>query len=84
MIDITEKEIFKEFEAEKGYDPHTTSDCELTNWLVKKLIESRRENKERHKDEIIHAFQSGSDNGVTMRSIEAGEEFYKNTYEKEN
>lgn len=40
---MTEKEIFIEFEKEKGFDPITTSDCELTNWLVKKLIEARNE-----------------------------------------
>jgi len=39
--------------------------------------------KELHKDEIIHAFQSGSDNGVTMRSIEEAEEFYNETFKSE-
>ena len=36
-----EEQIFREFESEKGYDPITTSDCELTNWLIKKLIEAK-------------------------------------------
>ena len=42
------KDILKDFELEKGYDPITTSDCELTNWLIKKLIEARHEIGELH------------------------------------
>jgi len=40
-----QEEILREFDAEFGYYPMTTSDCELTNWLIKKLIESRAESK---------------------------------------
>ena len=46
------KEILKEFELEKGYDPITTSDCELTNWLIKKLIEARLELSKLHLDDV--------------------------------
>lgn len=39
---MTEKDkIFREFENEMGFKSNTTSDCDLTNWIVKKLIEAR-------------------------------------------
>jgi 3'-phosphoadenosine 5'-phosphosulfate (PAPS) 3'-phosphatase len=46
------KEILKEFELEKGYDPITTSDCELTNWLIKKLIKARNELSKLHQPTV--------------------------------
>ena len=53
---MTEQEvIFREFENEKGFDPITTSDCELTNWLIKKLIEARNELNTLRLDGVISA-----------------------------
>jgi hypothetical protein len=51
------KEILKEFELEKEYDPITTSDCELTNWLIKKLIEARQEIGKLHLDAIRCSYE---------------------------
>lgn len=38
--------------------------------------------KEMQQDQIIHAFQSGSDDGCCMKSIQSAEQYYNETFDK--